>query len=253
MLGLNSRDFKPLSALSVWLNKSCTNFLKGIAQKPLTSVSLVTTLGLAGVHWLTTAVVAPQSAYAYTASVSVSLNRQPRESYDSLVRRAEAVARAAAQRSFDGDILVTDVAVTILGQNEGTIVPVLRLKVSRQAWRSSPDTQSWATYFRDSQALLGLNNPNGQSPTTEPTPTPEVVPTPEPVPPTGETTIPIPGAPIRIIPRPGGAPQPGGVPQPGAAPQPGAGPGGSTTLDIPGARNRIIPNPTNTSPATQPR
>jgi hypothetical protein len=134
--------------------------IKSIGQKQITSVSLGAVLGLTGISWLTTAAIAPQIAQAYTAKVNVSLNRQLGESYESFLRRAEAVARAAAQRSFDGDILVTEVAVTIIGENNGAIAPLLSLEVSRQSWRSRPDPQRWARYFPNTESLLGFDKPN---------------------------------------------------------------------------------------------
>ncbi|NER22007.1 MAG: hypothetical protein F6J86_31375 [Symploca sp. SIO1B1] len=118
--------------------------------------TIVTLLSLTSVSYLTIAAIAPQTAQAYTARIEVSLTRQSEESYQDLLRRAEAVARAATQRSLDGDILVTEVAVTITGQNGGAIAPILLLEVSRSNWKRRPDPQLWATYFPNTQLLLGF-------------------------------------------------------------------------------------------------
>ena len=182
--------------------------IKSVAQKQLVSVSLVTVLGLGGVTWLTTTAIAPQKVQAYTARVDVSLNRQSDESYESFLRRAEAVARAAAQRSFDQDILVTNVAVTVLGQNDGAIAPVLLLEVSRQDWRSRPDAQRWATYFPATQSLLGFESPGTEvetGPVTVPgtaEPPPPPTPFPPPIPPAQIQPPPeaIPASPIPATP-----------------------------------------------------
>jgi len=190
--------------------------IKSIGQKQITSVSLWAVLGLSGISWLTTAAIAPQTAQAYTAKVNVSLNRQLGESYESFLRRAEAVARAAAQRSFDGDILVTEVAVTIIGENNGAIAPLLSLEVSRQSWRSRPDPQRWARYFPNTESLLGFNRPNVGAETPSAAETPPPVPTPPP--PSEPTIINIEGTPVRVVIPP--AP-PEAVPQQ-AAPPPAA-------------------------------
>ena len=71
--------------------------MKSIGQKQIIPVSIAAVLGLASVSWLTIATIAPQTAQAYTALIEVSLTRQFNESYENLLRRAEAVARAAAQ------------------------------------------------------------------------------------------------------------------------------------------------------------
>ncbi len=130
--------------------------MKSISQTQIIPISIVTVLGLASVSWLTIAAIAPQTAQAYTARTEVSLTRQSDESYENLLRRAEAVARATAQRSFDGDILVTEVSVTISGQNGAAIAPILLLEVSRSNWKRRPDSQFWATYFPNTEFLLGF-------------------------------------------------------------------------------------------------
>ncbi len=128
---------------------------------PLAPVSLVALLGLGGAVWLVPTAIAPPIAQAYTSRVDVSINRQLDESYQTLLRRAEAVARAATQRSFDQDILVTDVFVMVLVQNEGAIAPILSLEVTRQGWRSRPDPHRWATYYSTTESLLRLQDTTG--------------------------------------------------------------------------------------------
>ena len=108
--------------------------------------------------WLTIEAIAPQVVQAYTTRVDLSLERLPSESYQSLLTRAEAMARAGAQRSFDKDLLVTDVSIIVSVQNQGTVVPVMLLEVTRSQWRSQPDTQRWATYFKVARTLLFLGN-----------------------------------------------------------------------------------------------
>ncbi len=111
-------------------------------------------LSMAAPMWLVSETIAPQIVRAYTSRVDLEITRLPGDNYQSLLRRAEAVARAAAQRSFDKDILVTDVSVVISAQNYGAIAPVLELNVSRTQWRNRPDTQRWAKYFRMARTLL---------------------------------------------------------------------------------------------------
>lgn len=125
-----------------------------IVPKSLAPLGLMTILGLGGVNWLVISYLTPQVAQAHTAQTEVTLSVQPEESFQTLVQRAEAVARAATQRLFDRDILITDVEVTVLGQNDGQIVPLLKVEVSRQAWRTQPEASHWATYFTNASNLL---------------------------------------------------------------------------------------------------
>lgn len=199
---------------------------------PIAPISLVALLGLGGATWLVQTAIAPPIAQAYTARVDVSLNHENGETYQTLVRRAEAVARAAAQRSFDQDILVTDVSVTVLVQNQGTIAPILSLEATRQGWKSRPDPQRWTKYYPTAQSLLQLPNatalpaiPQGipSSPYQRPTTTSPVPPPPPATtpnfqrppsnsttpttpnfqrPPTNSTTPTTPRTPQRVVPLP---------------------------------------------------
>ncbi|XGV99009.1 MAG: hypothetical protein ACAF41_08735 [Leptolyngbya sp. BL-A-14] len=119
--------------------------------------SLAVGLSMTG-SWLVREVMAPPAVHAYTSTVNVTIDVQPSETYDTLVRRAEAIARAATQRSFDRDILVTDVSIVIIAQGSSATVPVLSLTTTRPQWRSQPDPRRWATYYSTSKALLRLNN-----------------------------------------------------------------------------------------------
>jgi hypothetical protein len=196
-------EYSSLLAISVRFKQSTAHLGRSITQKQVASLSLFTVLSLTGISWMIGVAIAPQSAQAYTSAVNVSLSRQPGESYQSFVRRAEAVARAAAQRSFDRDILVTEVAVTITGQNDGAIAPILSLEVTRQSWRSRPDPQRWATYFPNTQSLLRFNQTTAEAETSD-----EATPDSEPVPQgTRPRVIELPGGGRRIITNPRRAPQ----------------------------------------------
>jgi hypothetical protein len=138
---------------------------------------LLILLGSGVPAWVLTEAIAPQVVQAYTARVDLAIDGLPEENYETILRRAEASARAAAQRSFDQDILITDVSIVVSVQNYGAIAPVLDLRVSRQQWRNRPDPQIWATYFKTARSLLffgqfgqGLTTaaPSTQAPTPPP-------------------------------------------------------------------------------------
>ncbi|MCU0548097.1 MAG: hypothetical protein MUC48_02000 [Leptolyngbya sp. Prado105] len=114
------------------------------------------TLGCGAAVWGIDAVTTPNSVQAYTTRLDVTLDRRPNETYDSLVRRAEVVARAAIQRGFDRDLLANEVSVVIVGRNGGMASPVVSVWVTRSQWQSRPDAKRWATYYRGSKSLLGF-------------------------------------------------------------------------------------------------
>lgn len=119
-------------------------------------LALGASLSLGTSLFLGSAAIAPSSALAYTDAISIELYLRSGESFPILLRRAEVVARAAAQRSFDRDILVTSVSIDVVGKNNGAIAPLLRLHVNRQTWQQQPDPQLWATYFPNAPFLLGI-------------------------------------------------------------------------------------------------
>ena len=127
-------------------------------QHSLLSAGLAAVLGGTGI-WLTEALLAPQASQAYTSRLDLFLAREASESYDTLLRRGEMAARAGAQRSFDQDLLITDVLVTVVVEGDGVSVPILALRVDRDQWRSRPEAHYWATYYRTAEVLL--NSPPG--------------------------------------------------------------------------------------------
>ncbi|MEO1069521.1 MAG: hypothetical protein AAFW95_10435 [Cyanobacteria bacterium J06638_6] len=100
------------------------------------------------------ALLDPPVAQAYTSRVNLFVVREQNESFETLVQRSEIIARAAIQRSFDADLLMTDVVVTIIGDNRGVSVPILTVPVSRSEWQLSPDVTQWAQYFEASRNLV---------------------------------------------------------------------------------------------------
>lgn len=129
--------------------------------------AIATALGMSSGVLLLEA-IAPQPVYAQVSRVSVSLQRQPNESFETFISRAEAAARATAQQNFTGSA-TSDVSVTVLGESAGLVAPLLSLEVTRDNWRSRPDPQQWATYYSDARTLLGFES---LAPATAAQPTP---------------------------------------------------------------------------------
>lgn len=136
------------------------------------AIALSLTGGLIGVD-----AIAPPAVHAYVSRIDVTLDVQAGETYETLLRRAESVARAAVQRSFDRDILITEVYAIVAGQRQGSTVQVLSIQVSRSQWRSHPDARRWATYYHSAKILLGFEQTNPGSAPAASTPTVTSTPT----------------------------------------------------------------------------
>ncbi|CAN5836580.1 hypothetical protein BH23CYA1_BH23CYA1_24010 [soil metagenome] len=122
-------------------------------QRSILSAGLAALVGGTGI-WITEALIAPQASQAYTSRLDLFLARETGETYETLIRRAEMAARAGAQRSFDQDLLTTNVSVTVVAEGDGLTVPILTLRVDRDQWRARPETYYWATYYRTAEILL---------------------------------------------------------------------------------------------------
>ena len=96
------------------------------------------------------------AAVAERREVDIRIPINKDEGFTIMTRKAEVLARSAAQRTFDRDVLVSDVSVKVTAQNQETAAIILQLIVSRTNWASRPDSKVWATYFPMAKTLIGL-------------------------------------------------------------------------------------------------
>jgi len=97
-------------------------------------------------------------AVAERREVDIRLLVNQDEGFAVMTRKAEILARSAAQRTFDRDVLVSDVSVKVTAQNpnQDQAAIILQLIVSRKEWSSRPDPRLWATYFPMAKTLIGI-------------------------------------------------------------------------------------------------
>lgn len=137
------------------LQKSVESFQAALFKRSvLAPLGLAAVMGTTSGLWLTEALIMPKSASAYTARLDLFLTHERGENYDSFLRRAEMAARAGAQRSFDQDLLITEVSINVVAESDGLSVPVLTLEVDRRQWQQHPETNYWATYYRTARVFL---------------------------------------------------------------------------------------------------
>jgi len=98
------------------------------------------------------------SAVAERREVDIRMLVNQDEGFAVMTRKAEILARSAAQRTFDREVLVSDVSVKITAQNpyQDQAAIILQLIVSRSEWASRPDPKVWATYFPMAKQLIGI-------------------------------------------------------------------------------------------------
>ncbi len=98
------------------------------------------------------------AALAERREVDIRLLVNQDEGFTVMTRKAEILARSAAQRTFDRDVLISDVSVKVTAQNlnQDQAAIILQLIVSRRDWASRPDPKIWATYFPMAKTLIGI-------------------------------------------------------------------------------------------------
>jgi hypothetical protein len=98
------------------------------------------------------------------------LNSDGSQSFETLLRQAQELAKDSIEQEFAENPDVTEVSILVLGEHQGQIVPLLRSQVSRSGWQQDSRIYRWTRYFaNNSKVLLGFNTP-------PPPPTPQVDP-----------------------------------------------------------------------------
>ncbi|MBD2318119.1 hypothetical protein H6G05_14845 [Pseudanabaena sp. FACHB-1050] len=112
----------------------------------VSAIATLTTIAIAG------------SAVAERREVDIRLLVNQDEGFTVMTRKAEILARSAAQRTFDREVLVSDVSIKVTAQNlnQDQAAIILQLIVSRRDWASRPDPKIWATYFPMAKSLIGI-------------------------------------------------------------------------------------------------
>ena len=95
--------------------------------------------------------------FAESREVDIRVQVNQDEGFAVMTRKVEILARSAAQRTFDREIIVSDVSVKVTAQTQEQAAIILQLIVSRNECSSRPDPKVWATYFPMAQTLIGIN------------------------------------------------------------------------------------------------
>ena len=112
---------------------------------------------ISAIATLSTVAIA-NSACAERREVDIRLLVNQDEGFTVMTRKAEILARSAAQRTFDREVLISDVSVKVTAQNQNQdqAAIILQMIVSRRDWANRPDPKIWATYFPMTKTLMGI-------------------------------------------------------------------------------------------------
>ena len=100
----------------------------------------------------------PFPADAEVDNFTFSIPAYSGESFESLMRQAESAAQRAIIQKFNQDLNLTELHITVLGEYNGQVVPLIASAVSRSNWQALPDIKRWTEYLNISYTLLGFGD-----------------------------------------------------------------------------------------------
>ncbi|EGJ35659.1 MULTISPECIES: hypothetical protein [Moorena] len=96
------------------------------------------------------------TASAEIKEYHVILNSDSSQSFERLIQQTENLAQTKLNQEFTGNPDITSISMMILGERNGQVVPLMIATVSRSQWKQFPIIQRWASYFSNSEMLLGF-------------------------------------------------------------------------------------------------
>jgi hypothetical protein len=117
------------------------------------------------------------SSLATTISIALAepiertftLNSDGNESFETLLQQAEDLVKTSIEQEFAENPNASEISITVLGETQGQIVPLLRSTVSRSQWQNNSRMARWTKYFVSSSGvLLGFYNPSPTPTTAQP-------------------------------------------------------------------------------------
>lgn len=97
-------------------------------------------------------------AHAEVKTISATVQTEGFEPFSSLRQKAADLAQESVNQAFQ-DPRVTEVSVTVSGDRNGAIAPIITARITRAQWQESAQVSTWARSLERSEDLLGFNLP----------------------------------------------------------------------------------------------
>jgi len=108
-------------------------------------------------------VVGCEIAHAETQDLNYMIDSSENQSYAAVIQQAEAMAGNSIARTFAENPSITEISEKVTVDRNGSLSPLLFIKVSRADWQNQPHVQTWAQYLGDASVLLGYRGGSGDS------------------------------------------------------------------------------------------
>ncbi|NEO57099.1 MAG: hypothetical protein F6K54_30925 [Okeania sp. SIO3B5] len=80
-----------------------------------------------------------KTTLAAAKNTSLLIDSNNNNSYENLVEQAENLAKNTINQEFENNPETTEITITILGEHQSQIAPILRSKISRSEWQKNTD------------------------------------------------------------------------------------------------------------------
>lgn len=93
------------------------------------------------------------------SSLTITLESEAFQPFSALKQSAMELAQRSAEQWFRQNPQATNVVITILGDRNGQLAPILTIAVTREQWQQTRNVAQWARVFDNAEILLGFLEP----------------------------------------------------------------------------------------------
>jgi hypothetical protein len=96
--------------------------------------------------------------------MTLTLESEAFQPFSALKQSAMELAQQSVEQWFRQNPQAADVVVTIIGDRNGQLAPILTIAVTREQWQQTRNIAQWARIFDNAEILLGFREPMPNQP-----------------------------------------------------------------------------------------
>jgi len=102
------------------------------------------------------------------AQVLLNLTLSGGMTEEEVIARAESMANSEISDRFTSNPSLTAIEITVLGNRNGDVIPIVMTSVSRADWQANPSISAWSNYYRSYALFQRHSEPPAQVAATYP-------------------------------------------------------------------------------------
>lgn len=121
-----------------------------------------------GLLFLTAELLMASPVLARTSQLKAIVPGDRTTTFTTLLEQAQILAAQAIAQEFATNPAISEVWISVLGERQGQVTPLLAVRVTRSQWQTSPNLNQWIEYFTDARVLLRFETPQTASVSPQP-------------------------------------------------------------------------------------